>query len=71
MMKKYIISILIICVGVVPVLGQTLVEKANAEYDRDKYQNALNLYLQAATFSHIFTVCWFLLILPSVFLPFF
>ncbi len=48
MMKKYIISILIICVGVVPVLGQTLVEKANAEYDRDKYQNALNLYLQAA-----------------------
>lgn len=48
MMKKYILSILIFCVGVVPVMGQSLVEKANAEYDRDKYSDALSLYLQAA-----------------------
>lgn len=47
-MKKYIVSILIFCVGFVPIMGQSLVEKANAEYDKDKYSSALELYLQAA-----------------------
>ena len=34
--------------GLVPAMGQSLVEKANAEYDKDKYADALQLYLQAA-----------------------
>lgn len=35
------------CIGV-PAKGQSLVEKAEAEYNSDKYAGALELYLQAA-----------------------
>lgn len=47
-MKRNIISILIFCIGVVPIFGQSLLEKANSEYNNDNYNRALELYLQVA-----------------------
>lgn len=47
-MKTFIISILFTLLGSVSLMGQSLVEKANAEYDKDNYAGALKLYLQVA-----------------------
>lgn len=47
-MRAFILYILFAVLGSVSVMGQNLVEKANAEYDKDKYADALKLYLQAA-----------------------
>lgn len=34
--------------GISPIMGQNLIEKATAEYNNDKYAQALELYMQAA-----------------------
>ena len=47
-MKTFIISIFIILFGIHIVSGQNLLERANAEYDKDRYADALQLYLQVA-----------------------
>lgn len=47
-MKRNIISILIFCIGVVPIFGQSLLEKANSEYNNDNFNRALDLYLQVS-----------------------
>lgn len=47
-MKKIIISIFCFIVFVFPIAAQSLTEKANAEYEKDRYTEALSLYLQAA-----------------------
>ncbi len=47
-MYIYIISILFTLLGSVSLYGQTLEQKANAEYDKDNYSEALKLYLQVA-----------------------
>lgn len=47
-MKTIILSIILVVCGVVSSSAQSLVEKATAEYNNDKYAQALELYLQAA-----------------------
>lgn len=47
-MKTFIISILFTLLGSVSLMGQSLVAKANAEYDKDNYAGALQLYQQVA-----------------------
>lgn len=47
-MKTFIISILLLLLSPISLMGQSLTEKANAEYDKDNYAGALELYLQAA-----------------------
>lgn len=47
-MRTYILTILTLVLGFMPVMAQTTIEKANAEYDKDNYAEALQLYQQAA-----------------------
>lgn len=48
MMKTFIVSVLFILCGSVSLMGQSLLEKANAEYDKDNYAGALSLYFRIA-----------------------
>ena len=47
-MKIKIISFLALALISFSSMAQSLIEKANAEYDADKFANALELYLQAS-----------------------
>ena len=47
-MKIKIISLLALALISFSSMAQSLIEKANAEYDADKFANALELYLQAS-----------------------